>query len=153
MEQVALKVPKIFNSDIELATRAALILSSMEGERFDIDELVLLDYALLYSSEFNGPSNLHPPVPNHLAEIAQRRELLPNSLLFFLKKGLIDVHYDKNGKSFSANENTNSFVSCLSKDYFIKIWERLSWLSKQSDKIKRTPITELRNGVFDTNDN
>lgn len=147
MEQVTPLPPQIFNSNIELATRVALILSSLEGKRFDVDELVLLDYALLYSCEFDGPESLHPPVPNHLAEIAQRRELLPNSLLFFLKKGLIDVHYDENGKSFSANENTNSFVSCLSTGYFIKIWERLSWLSEQSETIKCTPIAELRNGV------
>ncbi|MGU3191983.1 ABC-three component system middle component 2 [Vibrio cholerae] len=147
MEQVKLKVPQIFNSDVELATRVALILSSMEGEKFDIDELVLLDYALLYSSEFNGPSNLHPAVPNHLAEIAQRRELLPNSLLFFIKKGLIDVRYDENGKSFCANENTNSFVSCLNSSYFIKIWERLSWLSENYDRIIQIPIMELRKGV------
>lgn len=147
MEQVKLKAPKIFNSDVELATRVALILSSMEGEQFDIDELVLLDYALLYSSEFNGPSNLHPAVPNHLAEIAQRRELLPKSLLFFIKKGLIDVRYDENGKSFCANENTSSFVSCLNSSYFIKIWERLSWLSENYNQIIHIPIVELRKGV------
>jgi len=147
MDKVALKKPQIFNSNVELATRAALILSSMEGKMFDIDELVLLDYALLYSSEFNGPENLHPPVPNHLAEIAQRRELLPESLLFFLKKGLIDVHYCENGKYFRANENTSNFVSCLSSGYFIKIWERLSWLSEHSDKIKNRQLSELRNGA------
>jgi len=147
MEQVKIKTPQIFNSDVELATRAALILTSMEGEKFDIDELVLLDYALLYSSEFNGPSNLHPAVPNHLAEIAQRRELLPRALLFFIKKGLIDVRYDENGRSFYANENTNSFVSCLNSSYFIKIWERLSWLSEHYERIIRMPIMELRKGV------
>lgn len=147
MEQVKLKVPQIFNSDVELATRVALILSSMEGKRFDIDELVLLDYALLYSSEFDGPSNLHPAVPNHLAEIAQRRELLPKSLLFFIKKGLIDVHHDKKGKSFCANENTNSFISCLSSSYFIKVWERLSWLSEHYSTVIQMPIMELRKGV------
>lgn len=150
MDQIAYKVPQIFNSNVELATRAALILSSMEGKSFDIDELVLLDYALLYSSEFDGPENLHPAVPNHLAEIAQRRELLPNSLLFFLKKGLIDVHYTEKGKYFSANENTNSFVSCLSADYFIRIWERLSWLSDHSETIKKTQLMKLRSGVLDS---
>ena len=150
MDQIAFKTPQIFNSNVELATRAALILSSMQGKMFDIDELVLLDYALLYSSEFNGPENLHPPVPNHLAEIVQRRELLPDSLLFFLKKGLIDVHYGENGKYFSANENTCSFVSCLSSEYFIKIWKRLSWLSEHSEKIKNKKISELRNGASDS---
>lgn len=150
MDKIDFKVPQIFNSNVELATRAALILSSMEGRMFDIDELVLLDYALLYSSEFNGPENLHPAVPNHLAEIAQKRELLPDSLLFFLKKGLIDVQYRAEGKYFSANENTTSFVSCLSSDYFIKIWQRLSWLSEHSDEIKGRKLAELRNGASDS---
>lgn len=148
MEKVKFKAPRIFNSNVELATRAALILSSMEDELFGIDELVILDYALLYSKEFNGPENLHPAVPNHLAEIAQRRELLPDSLLFFIKKGLISVHYVENGKFFSANENTNSFVSCLTTNYFLKIWERLSWLSANSNTIKKTPLSQLRNGVL-----
>jgi hypothetical protein len=147
MDKVVFNKPQIFNSNVELGTRVAMVLSSMEGQKFDIDELVLLDYALLYSREFGGPDNLHPPVPNHLAEIAQRRELLPDSLLFFLKKGLIDVHYGENGKYFSANANTISFISCLSSGYFIKIWERLSWLSDNSEKIKSKQLSELRNGA------
>lgn len=147
MDKITSKKPEIFNSNIELATRAALILSSMDGKIFDIDELVLLDYALLYSSEFDGPESLHPPVPNHLAEIAQRRELLPESLLFFLKKGLIDVHYDETGKYFKANDNTISFVSCLSSKYFLKIWKRLSWLSENSEEIKKRKLLRLADGA------
>ena len=58
----------IFNGPLELGTRSSLILTALE-KKFSLDDLVLLDYALLYSQEFGGPDNLHPALPNHIAEI------------------------------------------------------------------------------------
>ena len=143
MGRVTERPPVIFNSPIELGTRAALILASLEGKKLDIDNLVLLDYALLYSNEFGGPDSLHPLVPNHIAEIAQRRELLPDSLHYFLRKGLIDKCYEENGQFFTANSHTLGFVSCLASNYYKKIWKRLSWLSENYIQITNTPIIKL----------
>lgn len=116
-----------FNGPIELGTRSSLILIALEV-KLSIDDLVLLDYALIYSNDFCGPNNLHPALPNHIAEIGHRREFLPNSLSFFAKRGLISAHIEESGFYYSANQHTLHFVSCLKSSYYKKIWTRLSWL-------------------------
>ena len=120
-------VKVIFNSPLELGTRCSLILIALE-KRFSLDDLVLLDYALLYSNDFGGPENLHPALPNHIAEIGHRREFLPESLVFFSKRGLISAHIEETGYYYSANNQTLQFVSCLKSEYYRKCWVRLSWL-------------------------
>jgi len=114
----------IFNSPIELGTRSSLILTALD-KQFCLDDLVLLDYALLYSQDFGGPENLHPALPNHIAEIGHRREFLPESLAFFCKRGLISAHIDESGYYYSANQQTLHFVSCLKSEYYRKSWIRL----------------------------
>lgn len=117
----------IFNGPLELGTRSSLILTALD-EKFSLDNLVLLDYALLYSQDFGGPDNLHPALPNHIAEIGHRREFLPESLAFFSKRGLISVNIEESGYYYSANKQTLNFVSCLKSEYYRKSWVRLSWL-------------------------
>ncbi|MBO0612788.1 ABC-three component system middle component 2 [Thiothrix fructosivorans] len=99
----------IFNNPIEIGTRISLILTALDC-KLNLDDLVLLDYALLYSKEFGGPENLHPAMPNHIAEIAQRRESLPDAIQFFVKRGIIDLLIDKSGYYFCSNEYTLDFV-------------------------------------------
>mgnify|MGYP000139952186 CR=1 FL=1 len=119
----------IFNGPLELGTRSSLILTILE-KRLSLDDLVLLDYALLYSQDFGGPENLHPALPNHIAEIGHRREFLPESLSFFSKRGLISAHIEESGYYYSANQQTLNFVSCLKSEYYRKSWIRLGWLKK-----------------------
>ncbi len=131
-----------FNSPIEIGTRVALILSAVDSKT-SLDELVMLDYALLYSEEFGGPPNLHPALPNHVAEIAHRRELIPGAISFLLKRGLIDLILEKTGHYYRKNEDTLDFVSCLQSAYFKKSWIRLNWLADNKAKILKTKIIEL----------
>ena len=132
-----------FNSPVEIGTRISLILTSLE-QRLSLDELVILDYALLYSREFGGPDNLHPALPNHIAEIAHRRDVMPQSLSFLSKRGLIQMIVDESGYYYSSNESTIDFISCLQSPYFKKSWLRLNWISENKNKILRTKILELK---------
>ena len=131
-----------FNSPIEIGTRVALILTALDS-KVSLDELVLLDYALLYSEEFGGPENLHPALPNHIAEIAQRREVMPDAIFLLLKRGLIDLKIEKTGHYYKKNKDTLDFVSCLQSVYFKKSWVRLNWLADNKTKIVKTKIIEL----------
>lgn len=131
-----------FNSPIEIGTRVALILSALNTKTC-LDELVMLDYALLYSEEFGGPPNLHPALPNHVAEIAHRREFMPGAINLLLKRGLVDLIIEDSGHYYKRNEDTLDFVSCLQSTYFKKSWVRLNWLSDNKTKIVKTKISEL----------
>jgi len=131
-----------FNSSVELGTRISLILSAIDY-KVSLDGLVMLDYALLYSEEFGGPENLHPALPNHIAELAHRREFMPNAISFLLKRGLIDLQIDKSGHYYKSNENTLDFVSCLQSTYYKKSWVRLNWIAENKTQIIETKILEL----------
>ena len=133
----------IFNSQIELGTRAALILGALDGKKIDLESIVMLDYALLYSEEFGGPENLHPSVPNHIAEIAQRLELMPDALLFLIKRGLLDIDTESDGHFYSSNAETIQFISCLKSTYYKKAWTRLSWIKENYSNISQNALMYL----------
>lgn len=132
-----LTLPTIFNTPLELGTRCAFILSTI-GEKLSIDDLVILDYALLYSSEFNGPKDLHPSIPNHLAEIAHRREHFPEALSFLSKRGIITAHIEDTGHYYSTNDNTIHYISCLKSNYYKKAWHVLMWLKSNYETVLDT---------------
>ena len=132
----------MLNSPIELGTRASLILTVLNN-KLSLDDLVTLDYALLYSKEFGGPDNLHPAVPNHIAEIAHRREFLPESINFFVKRGLFDRVIEETGFYYVCNERTLSFVSCLQSQYYKKSWIRLDWLRVSYKSILEIPLHSI----------
>lgn len=116
------------NGPIELGTRSALILTSI-GQDLSLDDLVLLDYALLYSNDFGGPENLHPALPNHIAEIGHRREFLPKALELFARRGLISIKLEPTGHYYASNNETLHLISCLKSKYYRKAWPRLNWLN------------------------
>jgi hypothetical protein len=117
------------NSPVELGTRSALILTSV-GQDLSLDDLVLLDYALLYSSYFGGPENLHPALPNHVAEVGHRKEYLPQALKLFARRGLISIKHTTTGHYYASNDETLHLISCLKSPYYRKSWTRLNWLSE-----------------------
>lgn len=131
-----------FNSTVEIGTRIALIVSVLESKN-SLDELVILDYALLYSEEFGGPENLHPALPNHIAEISHRREVMPEAINMLLKRGLIDLIIERSGHYYKGNKATHDFVSCLQSTYYKKSWIRLNWLSENKHKVVKTKLTDL----------
>ena len=131
------------NSPIELGTRSSLILIAVE-KQLSIDELVSLDYALLYSGELGGPKSLHPALPNHIAEIAHRREYLPKALNLFIQKGVITVEAKDTGYYYSSNERTLDFVSCLQQPYFKKAWIILDWISENYQWLSDIQVSRIK---------
>ncbi len=115
------------NGPIELGIRSSLILTTLAKD-LSLDDLVLLDYALLYSRDFGGPENLHPALPNHIAEIGHRREFLPDALQLFARRALISIKLKPTGHYYSSNNETLHLISCLKSQYYRKAWVRLTWL-------------------------
>lgn len=136
---------KSLNNPIEIGTRSALILTALESSH-TLEELVKLDFALIYSGDFGGPDNLHPATPNHIAEIAHRREFLPDALAFFIKKGLLQTYFSQAGQTFEVNENTIDFVSCLNTPYHQKTWVRLNWLVENARDVINRNLLQMNRG-------
>lgn len=126
----------IYNTPIEIGSRIAMILNCLEGKKLDLDELAYLDFVLIYSQEFEGPNNLHPVVPNYLAELPHKRATLHESLDLFISRGLIDKVYDSNGIVYEANDLTHEFVSCLKSNYYKLAWSNLIWMEDNFVELK-----------------
>jgi hypothetical protein len=137
----------VFNHRIELATRASFVLTCFSDRSLDLDSLVFLDYAMLYAKEFGGPVNIHTDLPNKVAEIIRRRELLPAALKLFISKGLIDSNATSKGIFFTASENTAQFIGCLKSEYYKKIWVNLLWLEKNFDQIEGQRLGYIHRSV------
>ena len=130
----------VFNHKIELATRASFLLTCFSERELDLDSLVFLDYAMLYAREFGGPINIHTDLPNKVAEIIRRRELLPDALRLFVSKGLIHSSATPDGVYFRASANTAQFVGCLKSEYYKKVWANLLWLEANFDLVDRQRV-------------
>lgn len=137
------KFLQTLNSPIELGTRSSLILIAID-KKLSIDDLVSLDYALLYSEELGGPKSLHPVLPNHVAEIAHRSEYLPRALNLFVHKGVVSVEATDAGYYYSSTERTLDFVSCLQQPYFRKAWVVLDWISENYQLLTGMQLTRLK---------
>jgi hypothetical protein len=127
----------VFNSKIELATRASFILTCFSERSLDLDRLVFFDYVLLYAKEFGGPIDIHTDLPNKVAEIIRRRELFPAALKLFISKGLLSSEVNGEGIFFKASEATPQYVSCLKSEYFKNLWTNLLWLEENFDWVDK----------------
>ena len=65
-----------FNSPFELGVRMVYLLNSLQPAGADLQMLVLLDYAIVYSDDLGGPPSLHTPVPYRGSEYMSRRDLI-----------------------------------------------------------------------------
>lgn len=142
----------IFNSKIELATRASFILTCFSERMLDLDRLVFFDYVLLYAKEFGGPMNLHTDLPNKIAEIVRRREVLPAALKLFISRGLITSVADADGVFFKASDHTPQYIGCLKSEYFTNLWTNLLWLDDNFDSIDSLRVGYIHRSL-NKNDN
>lgn len=118
----------IFNSPLELGTRALFILNAIKPYEASIEKIAYLDYISIYSSEFNGPNNLHPDVPMHHLEFIFRIENLKSGLNQMIKKQIINANFTTQGIKYSLGEYSYPFMSFLDTDYHIKLGERSLWV-------------------------
>lgn len=124
---------EIFNGPVEVGTRIALILANIENIELNLDQLAFFDYVLIYSKEFNGVTNVHPPLPNHFAEIIKRRETLPATLAYFISKGIITTIIGRDGIKYKATDKAIYYTSALKSTYYKKLIQNLSWIEKNID--------------------
>lgn len=118
----------IYNNPLELGTRALFILNAIHPSSANIEKIAYLDYISVYSSEFNGPPNLHPDVPMHHLEFIFRIESLKQGLNKMIKKQIITANFSNEGIKYNLGEYSFSFLSLLDSEYYIKLAKRCSWV-------------------------
>jgi hypothetical protein len=123
------------------------LLSSLFPIGADLQKLVLLDYAVVYSSDFDGPPSLHTPVPFRGNELYSRRELIQTGLYLMSTKGLVTARHDESGISYYAGENSRVLVDSLGAPYALALADRCTWVASTFGNIDSLELTEKFNDL------
>ncbi len=117
----------VFNSLFELGLRMVYLLNALHPHGADLQKLVLLDYAIVYSGDLGGPHSLHTPVPYRGVELLSRRELIEQGLYLMSTRGLVDATMDASGITYYAGTSTLTLVGSLTSPYFLQLEDRCRW--------------------------
>lgn len=119
-----------FNSPFELGIRMLYILMSAYPTTFDLQQLVFLDYATIYSGDLDGPESLHTPVPLRGSEYTTRREIIEQGLYLMSTRGFVSVLIGDNGVEYQAGENASAMMGIIGGSYAKKLIKRCAWVSE-----------------------
>lgn len=119
---------KIFNTPIEIGIRIVYILSFIYPKKIDLYTLPYLDYALIYSEDFNGPKSLHTLLPLRGGEYLSRISIIEKALMLMKKRGFIQIELSDNGLLYYAGENAHSITDLINCSYANELKEKCIWL-------------------------
>lgn len=125
------KIGTPLNSPLEVGVRALVLLAESHPEPLDLAQLVVLDYVLLHSGEFNGPPSLHPELPARAGEIGMKRTILEQGLLVLIRAGLAGIEDSNEGLMYAATDRGPAFVDVLQAPYAEALRERAEWALHQ----------------------
>ncbi len=132
-----------FNSPFELGIRMVYLLSNLFPDGADLQKLLLLDYAAIYSGDFDGPESLHTPVPYRSAELYGRRNTVQEGLRLMSTKGLVDVRLSEDGITYFAGDNARTLVDSVGSTYSIELTERCDWVVSVYGAVEMMELTNM----------
>lgn len=124
-------VTGVFNSPFELGLRMVYLLSALRPVGADLQKLILLDYAVVYSGDLGGPESLHTPVPFRGSELLSRRTLIEHGLHLMSSRGLVTARMDDDGITYVAGPTALSLVGSVTAPYFRRLHQRCSWAASR----------------------
>lgn len=132
----------VFNSPFELGIRMVYLLQSLGPRGADLQKLVLLDYAIVYSADLDGPSSLHTPIPFRGAELLSRRELIEQGLYLMSTRGLVTASWDENGITYHTGEASRLMTRSLTSGYLRQLEARCDWVAEHFGNADSAQLTE-----------
>jgi hypothetical protein len=120
---------KVFNSSFELGVRMVFLLLALHPRKADLQTLVYMDYAAIYSADLGGPSSLHTPVPLRSGEYLSRRDVIEQGLYLMSTRGLVSIEGDACGICYSAGEGAAALVGLIGGEYGTVLAERCRWVA------------------------
>lgn len=138
----------LYNSPVEVGARIVLMLAGI-SRALDLDELIFLDYASIYSGDFQGGASLHPMMVNRLTELVRRREIFPGAIKLFTSKGLISSQIDEQGVRYSVTDEGRVFATKLTTEYHSDFRRRITWVEENIDHLmlQRRTIYKVERAV------
>lgn len=143
MGKIKRSIGSPFNSPFELGIRMVYLLTGLFPKGADLQKLILLDYAAIYSGDFDGPNSLHAPIPFRSAELYGRREGVSSGLYLMATKKLVDVQLDENGITYFAGENSRALVDSIGSEYLLELSQRCEWAISKYGEIETIELTNI----------
>ena len=143
MGSMSRKHPELFNTPFELGLRMVYLLFALRPGGADLQKLVLLDYAIVYSRDVGGPASLHTPVPYRNAELFSRRERIEQGLYLMSTRGLVDVVLDDGGMTYIAGQSSFTMVGSLSSKYWRDLQVRCAWVAERFGQASSNELLNL----------
>ena len=131
-----------FNSPFELGVRMVYLLNALQPTGADLQKLVLLDYAVVYSDDLGGPPSLHTPVPYRGSEYLSRRDLIAQGLYLMSTRGLVAVSMDNTGITYFAGDTARTMVGALTSPYLRELEGRCRWAAETFAILSSREMTE-----------
>lgn len=138
-----------FNSPVESAVRILNVLAVAHPVALDINQLVLLDHALLHSADLGGPESLHPPLPARVGELAVKRARLEQGAELLLRVGLAEMRAGSDGLQYSASDSAWHFLSLLESPYASRLADRARWVVGRFPDLGEPVLREALRAFFD----
>lgn len=132
-----------FNSPFELGVRMVYLLNSLQPMGADLQKLVLLDYAIVYSDDLDGPVSLHTPVPYRGGEYLSRRDIIVQGLYLMSTRGLVNAEMDGTGITYFAGDAARAMVGALTSPYLRELKMRCEWAVTKFAKLNSLKMTEM----------
>ncbi len=126
-----MKKSEVFNTPFELGIRMVYLLHSLHPRRADLQRLIYLDYASIYSGDVGGPKSLHTPVPLRGVEYASRREVIEQGLYLMAIRAFVDVSPSDSGIMYSLGENGTALIELLGGEYGRELSHRCRWVAAE----------------------
>jgi hypothetical protein len=122
----------LFNGVLETGMRTLVILNAFRSIDLGRDDLGLLDYFVVHTSQAGGPPDIHPTGPSSFSEYHVRRRRIDDGIQLLRRVRLIDVlAVPERGIVFRAGNDAPAFVDLLGTPYNRELVRRSDWLRRQ----------------------
>lgn len=122
---------QVFNTPFELGIRMVYLLHALHPRKPDLQTLLYLDYAVIYSADLGGPECLHTPVPLRGVEYASRRETIEKGLLLMVSRAFVDATATCKGIRYGVGESGPALIDLLGGPYSRALRERCAWVARE----------------------
>lgn len=135
------------NSALEVGIRVVAMLTALYPQAADLSRIVLLDYAVLHSGDFNGELSLHPNIPGRVGELSVKRGLVEDGVQLMGLRGLVVRKNTEHGIYYSASDDALPFLESIDSSYLNRLRDRCLWAAQsfgdRSEEEVRTQLNEV----------
>ena len=130
------------NSPLEIGLRTVILLTEVFPEALNIDRLILMDYRLLHSGDFDGPNSVQPAVSTRSGELGIKRTVLEHGVQLMMRAGMVEVEASNQGITYRASEAASPFLRLVRSPMLDQLCQVASWIGVEFSDLTNDAIRE-----------